>query len=210
VDEAMLRELQRSYISLDETRERILAKIESDLGTARDLREQAERDQQRVCAERDRVERDYLAGELGAANFERLSERLADEYSAAVAKVERLRAQEHALAESQPLADAEGKALKILADLRTAVVDGVSQDANLDAIRRLLHRLFEEVVYRPRNAGHPIMRLREYEESVIPTADAYLEPHLRPTVIEDYDEQARPVLKRLPMPLGTDTDGLPT
>ena len=64
----MLAEFERRHLDLDATRQRVADRISSDLATA-ELRHQAETAVQTTRAKLDRVEGDYLSGELGAASF---------------------------------------------------------------------------------------------------------------------------------------------
>ena len=189
VDSAMPAELtEKSYVSLDQTRERITAKIDSDLATARELREGAERDEHKAREALVRIGRDYRSGEITGAQWSKLEVELTAEHEAAKAKVARMIANEQALSEAVPLADVESEVL-----------------------RRLLRDLFEEVIYRPAESVAEAVKYEDYRESVVAVPGAYLEPRLRSAVIERYDEEVRPVLKRLALPLGeTEAAGFPT
>jgi hypothetical protein len=100
------------------------SKIAADCTAAKELRDEAERDQ--------------LTGELEAAK----------------AKAERFRAQGQALAAAAPLADAEAEVLRLPAEPRAEVVHSeIGEMSDLGALRCLLHRLFEQVVYNEPEPG---------------------------------------------------------
>ena len=67
------------------------------------------------------------------------------------------------------------------------------------------------MIYRSADSDHPFARLAHRRESVVPVPGAFLEPYLRSCVVEAYDEEVRPIIKKLPLPVGnTDAVGLPT
>jgi len=212
IDGPMLAEFQRRHLDLDATRERVAERMAADLTTAADLREQAETALGRTRAELDRVERDYLSGELSAANYERLGARLGSELQAAEAEVERRQEHERALSDARPLLDAEAETLRLLSKMRAAVLGEVGAASDVLALRRLLAQLFERVEYVPAGFDHPIMRIPECRKWPFPRAGkASLIPFLRDGVIEGYTPRtARPVVRRLTLPLETDGVGLPT
>jgi hypothetical protein len=72
VDASMLRELRRTYLDIDAMRERVGARMAADARVARERQAEAELEAQRVVARLARVDADYLAGELPAAEMVRL------------------------------------------------------------------------------------------------------------------------------------------
>ena len=207
LDEAMLGEFQRLYLDLGQTRERVAAKIATDASIATEQLDKAEHEVASVERKTARIEEDYLTETLSAAAYERISTKLADHAKAAIAERDRLAAHAKALAEARPLLDAESELLRQLAELRAAIVEhDISTASSLDGLRRTLHHLFEEVVYRP--ADHPITQLAEYRESVAALPGAFLEPHLRTQTIVGYTDDVRPIIRKTVLPLETETVGL--
>jgi len=147
VDEPMLAGVLTLLLDMDEMREQAEQRIDTDTARVAAMREQGEQEVARTQNGRDRVERDYLAGDLSAANYERLSGRLEAELLAARSEVERLAGQERTLREQRPLLDPEAHVLRRLADLRRAVAEGVGKARDLDALRRLLRDFLERVDY---------------------------------------------------------------
>src|SRR5262249_16823905 len=82
----------------------------------------------------ERVERDYLAGSLPAADYARLRARLAEEAEGAAAELARLREHEQHVAAEGALKDAEAEVLRHLADLRAGAAEGI------DAVRAVRER----------------------------------------------------------------------
>jgi hypothetical protein len=179
VDEALLGELTRKYIDLDETRARIEARIAADGARAADALAQAEREASAAQERYQRVQRAFQGGVIEAEDWAEQRPGLIAEREAAEAAVARACEHGRELATAAPLLDAEAELLGRLADLRTAVLHGIGDTPNLDALRRLLHNLFSVVYYQPADRDHWSLHLRTSREALVPVGSAFLEPHLR-------------------------------
>lgn len=171
IDEAMFGELQRVYLDLDTTRDRIVERIATDTAIVENMREAAETQVTRTTAQIARIERDYLDGELSAEQYQRLTARLEADADGAAAKLVRLRERHTALAETTPLVDAETELLRQLADLRATLLDGVAKAADINAMRALLHDLFVRVLYQRKDELPPWLTIEPYSEYAVTLRD---------------------------------------
>jgi hypothetical protein len=87
------------------------------------------------------VERDYTDGELSAANYERLSIRLAEELAAAGAQ--RAQAERHAADLDDRHSSVGDAALAALGDVHEAIAAFMADARHLDELRLRLRQLFE-------------------------------------------------------------------
>jgi hypothetical protein len=108
----------------------------------------AESEVARIQAQQQRVERDYLAEELGAAAFERLSSTLAEDHSAAVAERDRLAGRGDQIRAARESVDAESETLSRLAALRDSIAANARDAADrgdVAALRAVTEMAFDHV-----------------------------------------------------------------
>jgi hypothetical protein len=159
VDGAALSLFESWALDVEGTRDRIATTIDARLAEIRAQAARAGREVSEKRVQLARVERDYLAGELGAVSHDRLAGRMSEELTAAEAEQARL--DEHAadVADLRANLDAEHEALRRLALLRSAVCERVGraaadarEHADIAAVRSAMAAVFSEVRLVP--AGH--------------------------------------------------------
>ena len=170
-----------------------------------------------------RVRRDYTSGDLTAAEWRELSADLNADHEAALAKLAQLEARAAAVAAAQgEVDDAEGEAVRRLAEIRAAVAGEVSSARDLDAVRAALSRMFESFTI-----GRPVVaslddlppveralveRQNEAVERVLAAEGAValdvgrwtIVAWARPEVVAGIDETWQPILRREPLTLAND------
>lgn len=218
VDSAMFGELQRTYLDLDGTRERIAARIQADLANARAVRQQAERDEMQATERLARVKRAFQDGHLDPTDWAEQRVELTAEHDAAAARVEAMRDHENQLTEAAPTLDVETELLAQLEAVRAALVDGIGQASNLAALRRMLHDVFEMVIYmavdRPPTDfewedGHLPDDYVGRDTTAVALPGAFLDPVLRPGSIAGYgDDEDGLVPRRIGLPPSMPSDGV--
>lgn len=102
-----------------------------------------------------RINRDYRAGELSPANYERLSADIAAELEAAEAESRRLREHAEQVRGAANGIDAEAETLRALAELRAQICEQVNDRgvAGIEALRAAVASLFESVEVIPDPPG---------------------------------------------------------
>jgi DNA invertase Pin-like site-specific DNA recombinase len=177
---------------------------------AKQLLAQAEREVMRIEVAQQRVESDYLAGELSAGNWERLQDRLSAELGAAGALRDRLAAQTTPRP-SDRLQDAESAVLNRFAELRRAVAGQIGSAEDVQALRAILVRLFERFTF---HAGRRSQINAELLEggNHLNTTIGFLRPVPRPDMIEVglHQHGWSPHRQSLEPPLNNDAVGLPS
>jgi site-specific DNA recombinase len=207
IDEAMLGELNETYLDLDATRQRLEARHATDTSIAAEALRHAEAEVQKAGERIGRVERGFQDGFLEAGDYSNQRTQLRDEQEAAMAALQRAQSHLTDLESTGGLQDAEEAVLRHLADLRAAIAEGIEQAPNLNALRTLLRRLFERVIYLPE--GHQwLTQVSAMRESGVQIKGAVLVPFLREGAIESIDLATYvPKIRRSTLPLGETTDG---
>jgi site-specific DNA recombinase len=166
IDEQVLAAFEEILLDSEGTLDGLRAEGQRQVAKARAIAADSERQALAIEESRERVERDYLSGELGAANWERLSEKLENQHAAAVAERERHRAHAETLAAEVAAIDADAELRRRLVELREAVAGRISDAAEtVGAVRVALSATFERVVLHHRDG------------------QVYLMPYLRPEAI---------------------------
>jgi site-specific DNA recombinase len=201
VDAAMLAELQRRYVDMDATRDRLAAKLSAEADAASTQVQAAEREALKAGERLARVQRAFQDGFIEPVDYREQADPLREEQAATAAALQQARDHAARLSERGPVLDAEAEMYRRLADLRAAVVDGIKDAAGLDGLRRLLAHTFEHVDYLPDGAS--------YGETVgAPVAgQACLLPVLSERVFEGIDDEATAPRVRLAA-LSLETDPL--
>ena len=114
VDKAMLAEFQRVHLDLDETRERVAAKIATDATIAAEQLVQRERDAIAADEMYKRVLGHYQEGRIEPEDWSEQRLGLIADRDAAHAALEQARAQAQAFEQARPLADAEAEVYRQL------------------------------------------------------------------------------------------------
>jgi hypothetical protein len=210
VDQAMLNELDRHYLDIDETRERLETKLAADMTVATAALREADSEAQRAEARIARVQRAFQDGYLEAADYAQQRAQLLEEDDAAKAAVQRATEHADALKATPPLADAEAAVLRHLTEIRKAVAEGVSEAPDLNALRTIMKQLFEVVVLLP--ADHAWLgQVSAMRESGAEIEGYVLLPSLREDTVLGRDRNDVAIVRRAALPLGeTAYNGLHT
>jgi hypothetical protein len=207
IDEAMLDELGRRYLDIEETRRRLEAKMAADTTIALTAVAEADAEAQRAEARLVRVQRAFQDGYLDAADYADQRAQLLQERDAAQSAAQRAKDHQKQLRAAGPLADAEEAVLRHLAEMRQAVIEGVAQAPDLAALRTILRQMFRAVLLLP--SGHPLVPA-DWRLSGAEAGGYLLLPVLRDDVILDRDGMTATAVRRAVMPLETDHDALQT
>jgi hypothetical protein len=143
VDIAVVHAIEEMFVDLDATRDRVAAQLDSYLAETEAEAARAERERAEKTAQRERVERDYLAGELSGVNYERLAERLSDDLQGLGAECDRLAKHLVEIRQSALKLDADQEVFLRLAELRSAVASNVrsaQQHQDIDAMRAAIRQ----------------------------------------------------------------------
>lgn len=199
VDGAVFRYFEQVGLDIEATREQVadarsrrLAEVRALAGQAADDLHQAE---ERIA----RVRRDYVDGELPAAEWRELKTELEGERTAAAAEASRLAASLEEVEAWADMQDAEAEVLRSLAEIRAAIAGEITEAEGIDAIRAVLVRTFERFELGP--AGGPVHAELAWRGV---RRDLIITPVPREQAIEGYSGNARPILRRLPAPLHGD------
>jgi site-specific DNA recombinase len=148
VDVNVVHAVEELFIDLDATKNRVAGDLDAHLAQTEDEAQRAEGERAQKAAALDRVESDYLAGELGGANYERLSTRLSEELSALDAQCERLARHAEGIRHSRLKLDVDQEVFNRLAELRASVfstVRSAQEQQDIDAMRAAIRQAVDAV-----------------------------------------------------------------
>jgi DNA invertase Pin-like site-specific DNA recombinase len=210
IDDAILSYLLQVGLDYEATKAQYDEIANQRVTEAKKLLAQAEREVMRVADSQQRVESDYLAGQLSAANWERLQDRLSSELEAAGALRDRLAAQTTPRP-SDRLQDAESAVLSRFAELRQAVAGEIGSAEDVQALRAILVRLFERFTFYAGRRSQINDDLLEGGNH-LNTTIGFLRPVPRPDMIEVGLHQYgwTPYPQALEPPRNNDAIGLPS
>jgi DNA invertase Pin-like site-specific DNA recombinase len=210
IDDAILSYLLQVGLDYEATKAQYDEIANQRVAEATKLLAQAEREVMRIEVAQQRVEGDYLAGQLSAGNWERLQGRLSSELEAAGALRDRLAAQTTPRP-SDRLQDAESTVLNRFAELRQAVAGEIGSAEDVQALRAILVRLFERFTFYAGRRSQINDDLLEGGNH-LNTSIGYLRPQPRPDMIEVGLHQYgwTPLPQALEPPLNNDAVGLPS
>jgi hypothetical protein len=127
--------LQERVISVDRTREQVSKAIEIERRSVVVRLDDVRREEQKAAQAVDRIDRDYTAGALSVASYERLGPRLASELAAPHAQ----REQSSGMAELEATApEIDEIVAECFGDLRSAMAEHLRTGRNIDEVRFLL------------------------------------------------------------------------
>lgn len=217
VDGAVYDYFEHVALDVDATRAVLVERIARDRGDALAELRRAERDRDGRLEWRERIERDYASGELSAANYDRLTAKIADELTALDAETARLADQVALLGERiDQAAEAADEALAPIAELRARIVAELRAPERAEGVRAALARLFESftlVTIADAEPGRIEADLELRADPVNGEPLVWLEPRPRPDAIAavaalPWEDGPRPVsavdfkLRRVPLPGG--------
>jgi DNA invertase Pin-like site-specific DNA recombinase len=142
VDQAIYDEFERRWLDVADLEARIRAAVDAEATEIRTLREQAEREAQRAAEAFQRVQRDYFAGDLTAAEWRDLRALAIDQADAANDQLRRLAERAEAVERAAEKA-AEADTLHHLARLRAAIAGRVADSESIGEVRNHLRALFD-------------------------------------------------------------------
>jgi site-specific DNA recombinase len=172
VDGAVFEYFENVGLDIEETRRQFELRHGAVVADTRAMRDEAEREEQRVEASLARIRRDYVEGRLGAEDWQSLRAELDEEREATAARLDLLRERERELsAEAGPQADAYER----LARLRAAIAGRVNDAHGVEAVRAAIVTLFESFTLH--QAGEGVA----WQELAL--GDVYLEPQLREEMV---------------------------
>jgi len=153
IDPQVFRYFERVGIDVEATRAQLAAAQEGQVSETRALLTEAEGEADKARERLTRIERDYMDGELKAADWERFSERLTEELSAAEGQVARLAARLEEVEQHDAGRDLEAEVVEKLAAIRASVAGEVADASGADAARAAVQRLFEGFALRQVEPG---------------------------------------------------------
>ena len=152
LDARFLSLFEAEFLDYDATRAGVAAELDRSLALVAEQLASAESEVARIEDQQQRVEADYLAQELGAAAYDRLSGKLDHDLGAATAERDRFATHADNVQQSRLNVDAESETLIRLAAIRDTVAsharNAVAQQ-DLEALRGVIAAAFENVYLRP-------------------------------------------------------------
>lgn len=153
IDTPAYRYFERVGIDLEATRAQLASAQDNRVTETRALLAEAERDRQQARASLERVERDYLAGEIEAADWNRFKGNLREDLEAAESQAEQLSTRVEQVEQIDAGRDLEESVLQKLTAIRSAIVGEVSDAAGVTAASAAIRRLFEGFYLREPELG---------------------------------------------------------
>jgi site-specific DNA recombinase len=198
IDGAVYAYFEQVGLDLEATRQTVAEQRDRKLVEIRELLSEAEQEQRRAEVRLERVRRDYIDGELDAAEWKSFRDDLDAGLAAAGAEVDRLQEQERAVAEWAEFTDAEQTVLEQLTRLRQVVAGKVRDADAVDPVRAALASAFERFVLH--HADSPDAPLALHTElGMVGDSGFVLDPIVREKAIAGYSESMQPVLHRQPL-----------
>jgi DNA invertase Pin-like site-specific DNA recombinase len=202
IDSAVFSYFEQVGLDIDATREQLAEARGEKLSEIRALVVHAEAEKQKAEERLERVRRDYVEGDLTAADWNVFRDELEGQLQGASAAVDQLTERLSSVEAWGELADAERDTLQRLADLRCAVAGEVDDAATIEAVRPALSKLFAHFTIRRVEPGvrvHAELAWQGNENDLI------IEPEVREQAIVGYSD-LRPIFRREPVYGGTGTN----
>lgn len=142
IDTAVLAFFESVAVDIEQNRSAIVALAERRRSEHGTLRDQAAREVAKAQEALDRIEGDYVAGRITAAQWGRLEDRLRGELAAAQAEVEQHEQRDHSVTAAVDAFEADAALLEALAQARKRVAGEIVEGGDLEQWRQALRRLF--------------------------------------------------------------------
>jgi hypothetical protein len=152
IDSAFAAVFAEGSLDVEGTRARLAETAGAQAREALAQRERADREAADLRAQADRIDRDYRAGDLAAASYERLGAQVAEELAAAEAERDQLARRAETIASDLAAATSHEDVLRRLSDLQDAIARGVRNAAevgDIEALRAAVARVVERVEIDP-------------------------------------------------------------
>jgi site-specific DNA recombinase len=196
LDEAVFDYFNRVALDRDATKAALQDAQDRRLAEIRALVAENEREATRLDNKEQRIERDYLAGDLPAKQYGKLTAKIEEGQAGNRAEGERLRKQSKKVERWTDLKDAQAEMEQRLAEIRSGITGEIREASDLDAVRAVLRRLFESFVVSMPKDGRarltPKRRLadgfelpHDWDE---PGASGALRPRRVPLVLAEHEK----------------------
>jgi DNA repair exonuclease SbcCD ATPase subunit len=162
IDNAVYAYFRQLDLDVEATREQLTSAMAQRLAKAQDVLDRAEQEAQAAQERLERIKRDYLSGQLNAAEWRELKAGLEPEASKAQAEAERLRAQLKEAESESALSEITTDLLAHLAEIRAEITTEVNGAKGAAAVRAALMRLFDGFVLHrgsPRHEGRELKKV---------------------------------------------------
>ena len=143
--------------------------------------QEVEREQMRLAGERERIKRDYLAGNLPPQLYTELDAGNAEEQEGIAAQLEQLQARQAELSAESLVAAITADKAQVLTDMRAQVVEYIRGGGSLEAIRARLLTAFDPFVLR--RLPHRVDRKAQPMTRLDAGADYIIEVFPRPEAV---------------------------
>jgi site-specific DNA recombinase len=172
VDETLLHHFLIRHFDEAEMRERLAVAADEKIAEARALAGQADREEQEAVAALARIKRDYVAGKIGADDWNELRADLDEAQAASRNKAAQLRARAEEIQAEAAQVDVEAQLVARLAAVMRAVAGNAENPEAIAELRAALTATFERIIFQPVWADAP-------DGAPIVLGDAELAPVLR-------------------------------
>jgi DNA invertase Pin-like site-specific DNA recombinase len=149
VDETLLHHFLNRHFDEDEMRERLTAAAGEKSAEAQALAQQADREEQEAVAALARIKRDYVAGKIGADDWNELRADLEEAQSASRNKAAQLRARAKEIQTEAAQVDVEAQLVARLGALMQAAAGQAENPEAVAELRAALTATFDRIVYQP-------------------------------------------------------------
>jgi DNA invertase Pin-like site-specific DNA recombinase len=180
VDETLYHHFLIRHFDEDEMREKLASAAGEKIGEAQALAGQADREEQEAEAALARIRRDYVAGKIGADDWNELRAELEEAQAASHAKAGQLRARASEIEAEAAQVDVETQLVARLGGVMRAVAGQADNPEAIAEMRAALAATFERIVYRPAWRDVP-------EGAPIVCGEAELAPVLRSDLLATPD-----------------------
>ena len=154
VDEIALLCLQERVISIDRTREQVSEAMEIERRSVVVRLDDVRREEQKAAQAVERIDRDYTAGALSVASYERLGPRLASELARRTLSESRSSGAWPNSKQPPPRSTRSWPSVSVTCAARSPTF---TDRRNIDEVRFLLRRYFESFVVRDDEGGRAIV-----------------------------------------------------
>lgn len=181
IDEPLLAMFETHVLDVDATLAQIRGEADRQIRECHELARAAELELVKLDDALTRVQADYVAGEISAADWKQLRAEIRSDRAGAAAELKYHRSHQGDLAEQTALLDAEEELAGQLVEIRDLVAGRITESGTVDAIRAALTATFERFDLCETSEGFvAVPRLRAERQLEVPrTPDEMLLPAKR-------------------------------